>query len=102
MGQELIAVVDRVLGTIVQVQDPVHVLFMAEYIKALVTYHQEPISDVDWLDTLLEHVHILVISRHTHRVHHLQLLSLYNRLSFMHQCILSRVVLSFWARWVEV
>ena len=48
-----------------------HVLTVAEYIKVLVTFYQEPVSDVDRLDTLLEHVHILVISRHTLRVHHL-------------------------------
>ena len=64
-------VVGRVLGTAVQAQGLVHVLTVAEYIKALVTYHQEHVLDVDRLDTLLEHVHILVINRHTLRVHHL-------------------------------
>ena len=37
MGQEPATVVSRVLDTTVQVQDPMYVLFMAEYIRALVT-----------------------------------------------------------------
>ena len=37
IGQEPATVVDRVLDMAVQVQDLVHILFMAEYIKALVT-----------------------------------------------------------------
>ena len=70
LGLEPVVVVVRVLGMAVQDQDPVHVLTVAEYIKALVTYHQKHISDVDKLDSLLEHIHILVISRHTLRVPH--------------------------------
>ena len=37
MGQEPAAIVSRVLDMTVQVQDPVHILFVAEYIRALVT-----------------------------------------------------------------
>ena len=37
MGHELATVVDKVLDMAVQVQDPVHVLFVARYIRALVT-----------------------------------------------------------------
>ena len=37
MGQEPAEIMDRVLGTAVQVQDPVYVLFMAKYIRTLVT-----------------------------------------------------------------
>ena len=69
--EPIAAIVDIVLGMTIQAHGPVHVLTVAEYIKALVTYHQEPISDVDRLDILLDHVHILVINRHTLRVHHL-------------------------------
>ena len=39
LGLEPVVVVVRVLGMAVQDQDPVHVLTVAEYIKALVTYH---------------------------------------------------------------
>ena len=42
---------------------------MVEHIKVLITYHQEPVLDVDKLDTLLEHVCILVSNRYTHKVH---------------------------------
>ena len=37
IGQEPAVVVSRVLDMTVQVQDPVHILFMAKYIRALVT-----------------------------------------------------------------
>ena len=56
-----------------------HILVVAKYIKALVICHQESVSDVVRLDTLLEYVHILVISKYILKVHHLQLLSQYNR-----------------------
>ena len=48
---------------------------MVKYIKALVIYHQEPVSDVDRLDTLLEYAYFLVINRHIHIVSHPQLLN---------------------------
>lgn len=50
------AAVVRVMGMVVQAQGPMHVLTMAEYINALVTYHQRHISDVGRLDILLDHV----------------------------------------------
>ena len=37
IGQEPTAVVNRVMDTAIQVQDPVHVLFVAMYIRDLVT-----------------------------------------------------------------
>lgn len=100
LGLELVVavVVARVLGMEVQAQGPVHALTMVEYIKALVTYHQEHVSNVVRLGTLLDYARIMVISRHIHRVHLLQLLSQHIKvLTFMHQGILSRVVLSIWA-----
>ena len=69
--EPVVVAVVRVLGTAIQAQGLVHVLTMAEYIKALVTYHQEHVSYVDKLDTLLDYVHIMVINMHTFRVHHL-------------------------------
>ena len=60
LGLELaVVVVVRVLGTVVQAQGLVHVLIVAECIKVLITFYQESISDVDRLDILLEHAHIL-------------------------------------------
>ena len=80
-----------------QVQDPVHVLFVVEYIRALVTKHLEPISDVDRLGTSPKHVHILGINKHMLKVLYLQFLSQCSRPSFMHQGILNKVVCSLWA-----
>ena len=47
---------------------------------------------MDRLDILPKFAHILAINRLIHRDPHPQLLSQYNRLSFMHQFILYRVV----------
>ena len=48
-------VVARVPSTTVQAQGPVHILTVVEYIKALVTYHQEHDLDMVKLGTLLDH-----------------------------------------------
>ena len=76
-----------------------YVLTVAECIKALVIYYQEPVLDMDRLDTLLELAHILAISRHIHRVFHLQLLSHFSRCisHTSHLCISNRGRLSIWA-----
>ena len=75
LGLESAVVVDRVPSMAVQARDLVHVLLVAEFIRAHVIYRQELVSDAVRLGILLEHVLIQVISRHTLRVLHPQLLS---------------------------
>ena len=67
-----------------------HALLMVEFIRALVIYPQELVSDAVRLGILLEHALIQVISRHILRVLYPQLLS---HLS-SHNFIPSRVVRS--------
>ena len=76
LGLKLVVVaVVTVQDMVVQAQDPVHVQIVVEYIKVLAICPQEPVLDVGKLDIFPEHVHILTISRHTLRVHLLQLFS---------------------------
>ena len=65
----VVVLVGIALGLAVKAQSPIHVVTMVEYIKDLVTYHQEHVSNVDRLDTFLDHAKITIISRHTHRDH---------------------------------
>ena len=65
-----------------------HDLLVAEFIRALVIYPQELVSDAVRLGILLEHALIQVISRYILSVLHPQLLSHLSSRSF----ILSRVV----------
>ena len=67
-----------------------HALLVAEFIRALVIYRQELVSDAVRLDILLEHALTQVISKHILRVLHPQLLSHLSSHSF----IPSRVVRS--------
>ena len=86
-------VVDRVPSMVVQARDLVHVLLVVEFIRALVIYPQELVSDAVRLGIFLEHALIQVISRYILRVLHPQLLSHLSSRSF----ILSRVVRSLGA-----
>ena len=85
-----VVVVDRVPSMAVQARDLVHVLLVVEFIRALVIYSQELVSDAVRLGILLEHALIQVISRYILRVLHPQLLSHLSSRSF----ILSKVVRS--------
>ena len=76
-------VVDRVPSMAVQARDLVHALLVAEFIRALVIYRQELVSDAVRLGILLEHALIQVISRHILRVLHPQLLSHLSSHSFI-------------------
>ena len=70
LGLEPVVVVDRVPSMTVQARDLVHVLLVVEFIRALVIYSQELVSDAVRLGILLEHALIQVISRYILRVLH--------------------------------
>ena len=55
LGLEPAVVVDRVPSMTVQARDLVHVLLVVEFIRALVIYSQELVSDAVRLGILLEH-----------------------------------------------
>ena len=88
LGLEPVVVVDRVPNMAVQARDLVHVLLVVKFIRALVIYSQELVSDAVRLGILLEHALIQDISRYILRVLHPQLFSHLSSRNF----ILSRVV----------
>ena len=63
-------VVGRVPSMAVQARDLVYVLLVAEFIRALIIYRQELVSDAVRLGILLEHALIPVINRLILRVLH--------------------------------